>query len=108
MRFLIFNGIFIELFSFNLRIFIREINRNNFDKTTCCVLIAEREETGGSGQECYPDSFSCSDGFCIPRSAVCDGRADCPHDEDEINCRQGKSVFKIIRNCHIPALSSFI
>ena len=53
-------------------------------------FAAESGETGSSGHECHEGSFICNDGSCIPPTAVCDGRADCPHDEDEILCRRGK------------------
>lgn len=75
------------------RIFIR-VNRSfaaSYEPRVVSHFPADSGETGGSGQECHHDSFICSsDGSCIPRSAVCDGRADCPHNEDETNCHRGK------------------
>lgn len=40
--------------------------------------------------ECRADEFTCRDGTCIPQSAVCDRRPDCPHEDDEANCHQGR------------------
>ena len=35
---------------------------------------------------CDPGFMSCSDGSCIPLSAICNGSQDCPLGEDEFNC----------------------
>lgn len=40
---------------------------------------------------CREDEFTCRDGTCIPQSALCDERPDCPYAEDEANCLQGRS-----------------
>ncbi len=34
-----------------------------------------------------PSHFKCPDAYCIPTHTVCNGKADCPHGEDETNCQ---------------------
>ncbi|XP_066593540.1 basement membrane-specific heparan sulfate proteoglycan core protein [Prorops nasuta] len=63
---------------------------------------------GGSGEKephrnCNGDEFTCSDGTCLPRSALCNGRRDCPRGEDETNCHRGESSspsFNILTKFH--------
>lgn len=35
-------------------------------------------------EHCY--GFSCNDGSCIPSHRQCDGKDDCSHGEDELEC----------------------
>ena len=36
---------------------------------------------------CGPGLYRCHDGVkCLSPAKVCDGEADCPHGEDEVNC----------------------
>lgn len=42
--------------------------------------------------QCPSQAFECKQsGTCVSRAAVCDGKQQCPHGEDEINCDLGKS-----------------
>ncbi|GBP11047.1 Very low-density lipoprotein receptor [Eumeta japonica] len=40
---------------------------------------------------CNPEEFQCSDGTCILKSNVCDGRFDCPAGNDEESCTNCRS-----------------
>ncbi|XP_053982835.1 basement membrane-specific heparan sulfate proteoglycan core protein-like isoform X1 [Hylaeus volcanicus] len=74
------------------------INSNFFcdNNVDCHDGSDERDcpETGETNPVHYPascrhDEFMCRDRSCIPRYAVCDGRRDCPHEDDEMNCDRG-------------------
>lgn len=40
-------------------------------------------------EKCESDEFRCADGrTCIPSSAHCDRKYDCPDGSDEIDCRK--------------------
>ncbi|XP_061196173.1 dorsal-ventral patterning tolloid-like protein 1 [Saccostrea echinata] len=41
---------------------------------------------------CSPNDFTCSDGTCIDRSSVCDGRNDCASGNDEVLCSSSCGV----------------
>lgn len=58
-------------------------------KVTNILKIADNGVT--QPPRCREDEFTCRDGTCIPQSAVCDERADCPYADDEANCLQGRS-----------------
>lgn len=37
-------------------------------------------------------AFKCEEsGICVSRAAVCDGRSQCPHGEDELNCNSTRT-----------------
>ncbi|XP_054009839.1 basement membrane-specific heparan sulfate proteoglycan core protein-like isoform X3 [Hylaeus anthracinus] len=74
------------------------INSNFFcDKNVDCHDGSDERdcpETGETNPVHYPascrhDEFMCRDRSCIPQYAVCDGRRDCPHEDDEVNCDRG-------------------
>ncbi|XP_044579347.1 basement membrane-specific heparan sulfate proteoglycan core protein isoform X6 [Cotesia glomerata] len=46
-------------------------------------------------KECNNNEYTCRDRSCIPLSAICNGRPDCPYNEDEQDChRCAKGQFK--------------
>lgn len=46
--------------------------------------------------DCTAEEFRCGDGSCIPNSNICDGRINCPNDEeDERNCGKLIAVASI-------------
>lgn len=52
----------------------------------------------GSDEECLDSSkcpaeaFECKQsGTCVSRAAVCDGKKQCPHGEDEVGCNSTKA-----------------
>lgn len=50
-------------------------------------------------QSCTNDEYACSNGECIPQSAVCDNVTDCSDGEDEQECscaHNEVSMYKII------------
>lgn len=54
-------------------------------------------DAGGSEHQprpvCGVTDFTCRDGTCIPESAVCNGRVDCPDESDEYDCRRGECTY---------------
>lgn len=47
---------------------------------------------------CSPNDFTCSDGMCIDRSSVCDGRNDCASGNDEVLC--SKTCISYLKSSH--------
>ena len=61
-----------------------------------CIYESHRLGTvacrnGGHLSNCQyhtcPSQFKCPDAYCIPKHSICDGKQDCPHGDDEMNCQ---------------------
>ena len=46
--------------------------------------------------DCPADYFKCPQSFCIASRYICDGIAQCPGYEDELNCGNEKDLFQKI------------
>lgn len=44
-----------------------------------------------SSTQCRSDEYTCRDKSCIPLSSVCNNQQDCSGNEDELDCKRGKS-----------------
>ncbi|PAV80072.1 hypothetical protein WR25_25893 [Diploscapter pachys] len=74
------------------------------DEKFCSQIIpGEKNDTSAEGkvdteddytlaQKCESPRFLCSSGQCLTQDAVCDGYADCPEKEDELNCTRRKTT----------------
>ncbi len=58
---------------------------------------------GGHVQKCkdaeYNARFKCSRAFCIPWTFVCDGKIDCPGEDDEETSNMGEHICKYLYFC---------
>jgi len=51
------------------------------------MLNKRKHNTLASTCHCGPGLYRCREGMkCLSPAKVCDGEADCPHGEDEVNC----------------------
>ncbi|XP_014607947.1 PREDICTED: basement membrane-specific heparan sulfate proteoglycan core protein isoform X7 [Polistes canadensis] len=56
------------------------------DERDCPTDEATNQGGSSSREECRGEEFACTDGTCIPRAYVCDGRPDCRGGADERDC----------------------
>ena len=47
-------------------------------------------------RKCELPKFLCSSGQCLTQDAVCDGYADCPEREDELNCTRRRKTGQTV------------
>lgn len=60
-----------------------------------------------SQSDCPKEAFQCNDGTCMSRSAVCNGRWECPDGSDEARCYKGKTNIITQNNTDVIKLLIF-